>query len=65
LPRLAAIADRHGVSLTTLALAWVLTDPGVTAAVVGPRSTEHLRPLVAAAEVELTTEQRAELVAAL
>jgi aryl-alcohol dehydrogenase-like predicted oxidoreductase len=65
LPRLAAIADRHGVSLTTLALAWVLTDPGVTAAVVGPRSAEHLRPLVAAAEVELTAEQRAELVAAL
>jgi len=65
LPRLTEIADGHGVSLTTLALAWVLTDPGVTAAVVGPRSAEHLRPLVAAAELALTAEQRAEVVAAI
>ncbi|MFI9381785.1 aldo/keto reductase [Kutzneria sp. NPDC052558] len=65
LPRLAEIAAGHGVSLTTLALAWVLTDPAVTAAVVGPRSPEQLRPLVAAAEMALTDEQRAEIVAAL
>jgi aryl-alcohol dehydrogenase-like predicted oxidoreductase len=65
LPRLAAIADGYGVPLTTLALAWVLTDPGVTAAVVGPRSEEHLKPMVAAVDLVLTAEQRAELVTAI
>ena len=64
LPRLTELAESHGVPLTTLALAWVLTDPDVTAAVVGPRSSEHLRPLLAAADLELTAEQRAEIVAA-
>ncbi|MFC0437799.1 aldo/keto reductase [Kutzneria buriramensis] len=63
LPRLIELADAHGVSLTTLALAWVLTDPGVTAAVVGPRSAEHLKPMLAAVDLELTTAQRAELTA--
>ncbi|GAA3439024.1 aldo/keto reductase [Kutzneria kofuensis] len=62
LPRLIEIADGYGVPLTTLALAWVLTDPGVTAAVVGPRSAEHLKPMVAAVDLALTTEQRAELI---
>jgi len=65
LPRLAEIADGYGVPLTTLALAWVLTDPGVTAAVVGPRSEEHLKPMLAAVELDLTPERRAELVTAI
>jgi aryl-alcohol dehydrogenase-like predicted oxidoreductase len=65
LPRLTEIADGHGVTLATLALAWVLTDPGVTAALVGPRSAEHLRPLVAAVDLELTAGQRAEIEATL
>jgi aryl-alcohol dehydrogenase-like predicted oxidoreductase len=65
LPRLAEIADGYGVPLTTLALAWVLTDPGVTAAVVGPRSEEHLKPMVAAVDLTLTPQQRAELVTAI
>jgi len=65
LPRLTEIADGYGVPLTTLALAWVLTDPGVTAAVVGPRSEEHLKPMLAAVELDLTPERRAELVTAI
>ncbi|MFC0541351.1 aldo/keto reductase [Kutzneria chonburiensis] len=65
LPRLTEIADGYGVPLTTLALAWVLTDPGVTAAVVGPRSEEHLKPMLAAVDLALTPEQRAELVTAI
>jgi len=44
-----------------LALAWVLTDPGVTSAVVGPRSPEHLKPMVAAVDLNLTADQRTEL----
>jgi len=65
LRRLTEIADGYGVPLTTLALAWVLTDPGVTAAVVGPRSEEHLKPMLAAVELDLTPERRAELVTAI
>jgi aryl-alcohol dehydrogenase-like predicted oxidoreductase len=65
LPRLAEIADGYGVPLTTLALAWVLADPGVTAAVVGPRSPQQLEPMLAAVELALTPERRAELVAAI
>ncbi|MEV6603987.1 aldo/keto reductase [Kutzneria sp. NPDC051319] len=61
LPKLAELADGYGVPLTTLALAWVLTDPGVTSAVVGPRSPEHLKPLVAAVDLDLTADQRTEL----
>ena len=62
LPRLTEIADGYGVPLTTLALAWALTDPGLTSAVVGPRSEEHLKPMLAAVDLVLTPEQRAELV---
>ncbi|HEY0495372.1 MAG TPA: aldo/keto reductase [Kutzneria sp.] len=65
LPKLAEIADGYGVPLTTMALAWVLTDPGVTAAVVGPRSEGHLKPMVAAVDLTLTPQQRAELVTAI
>jgi aryl-alcohol dehydrogenase-like predicted oxidoreductase len=34
----------------TLALAWLLAQPGVTAVVVGPRRPEHLQPALAALE---------------
>jgi aryl-alcohol dehydrogenase-like predicted oxidoreductase len=55
-----AAADR-GVDLATLALAWVLTDPGVSAVIVGPRRPEQLEPALAALEVSLSEAERAEL----
>jgi aryl-alcohol dehydrogenase-like predicted oxidoreductase len=55
-----AAADR-GVDLATLALAWVLTDPGVSALIVGPRRPEQLEPALAALEVGLSEAERAEL----
>ena len=37
----------------TLALAWLLADPRVTAIVVGPRRPEHLEPALAALELDV------------
>lgn len=60
---LAGAAHQRGLPLATLALAWVLTDPGVTGAVIGPRQPEQLAQAVAAVDVDLTDADRAELAA--
>jgi len=62
LDRLAAAADRYGIPLPTLALAWVVTDPGVTALVVGPRTPAQLKTMCDALDVRLTDSDRAELI---
>ena len=54
-------ARRRGISLPTLALAWVLTDPAVAAVIIGPRSPAHLVPAIAALEVRLDADERAGL----
>jgi aryl-alcohol dehydrogenase-like predicted oxidoreductase len=58
---LEAAAAERGVSLAALALAWVLTDPGVTAAIVGPRHPEQLAPAIEALEIELDEVERVAL----
>ena len=54
-------AAERGVDTTTLALAWVLSHPQVTAVVVGPRRPEHLEPARRALELALTADERDEL----
>jgi aryl-alcohol dehydrogenase-like predicted oxidoreductase len=61
LERLGAAAADRGVDTTTLALAWVLSHPQVTAVVVGPRRPEHLEPARRALELPLTADERDEL----
>ncbi len=56
-----AMADAVGCSLPQLALAWNLHQPGVTATLAGTRNPEHARTNAAAADVELTEVQLAEL----
>lgn len=51
--RLAAIAAEAGVSLTHLALAWVVEHPAVTAALIGPRTPDQLRDLLGAIDLRL------------
>jgi aryl-alcohol dehydrogenase-like predicted oxidoreductase len=58
---LAATAGSRGVEPATLAIAWVLGHPQVTAVVVGPRRPEHLEPALAALELPLKRAERAEL----
>jgi aryl-alcohol dehydrogenase-like predicted oxidoreductase len=58
---LAAAAAERGVDMPTLAFAWLLADPRVTAVVVGPRRPEHLEPARAALDLELTPAECDEL----
>lgn len=59
---LAAAADGHGLPLATLALAWALADPAVSALLVAPRSPAQLKTMTDAVEVHLTEAERSELV---
>jgi aryl-alcohol dehydrogenase-like predicted oxidoreductase len=59
---LARRAAERDVDIATLALAWLLSNPDVTAVVLGPRRPEHLRPGLAALELELSPDERRELV---
>jgi aryl-alcohol dehydrogenase-like predicted oxidoreductase len=52
--QLIPLADRAGMSLTHLAMAFVIAHPGVTAALLGPRTMEQLDDLLAGAEVVLS-----------
>ena len=51
--RLRPVADRLGISLADLALAWNVHQPGVTAAIAGSRNPEHVRANAASGDVEL------------
>jgi aryl-alcohol dehydrogenase-like predicted oxidoreductase len=61
LEEFAVEASARGVEPATLAIAWVLGHPQVTAVVVGPRRPEQLESALAATELELTPQERAEL----
>src|SRR5579862_65369 len=53
---LVPLSTRAGVPLTHMALAFVLTHPAVTAAIIGPRTMEQLLGALGAVEVSLTDE---------
>jgi aryl-alcohol dehydrogenase-like predicted oxidoreductase len=61
LERFEEAARGRDVDMPTLALAWLLSDPYVTAVVVGPRRPAHLEPVRAAPTVELSRPERDEL----
>jgi aryl-alcohol dehydrogenase-like predicted oxidoreductase len=50
---LARLAEEAGMSLVHMALAFVLRHPAVTAAIVGPRTMEHLESQLGAVDVKL------------
>ena len=54
-------ARARGIEMGTLALAWVLHHPLMTAAVIGPRRPAHLDSAVAALAVSLSQEDAARL----
>jgi aryl-alcohol dehydrogenase-like predicted oxidoreductase len=51
---LAKLAAESGISLVHMALAFVITHPAVTSAIIGPRTREHLDGQVGALDVRLT-----------
>jgi aryl-alcohol dehydrogenase-like predicted oxidoreductase len=54
--RLAVLAEQAGMTLIELALAFVLEHPAVAAAIIGPRTMEHLESQLGAAEKRLDAE---------
>jgi aryl-alcohol dehydrogenase-like predicted oxidoreductase len=53
---LGRLADEAGMTLIEMAIAFVIRHPAVTAAIIGPRTMEHLESQLAAADVELSNE---------
>jgi aryl-alcohol dehydrogenase-like predicted oxidoreductase len=53
---LSRLADKAGISLTHLAIAFTLAHPGVTSAIIGPRTPQQLADLLAGADVRLDAE---------
>ena len=53
---LAQLADKAGLTLIELAIAFVISHPAVTSAIIGPRTMEQLESQLPAAEVALTAD---------
>jgi aryl-alcohol dehydrogenase-like predicted oxidoreductase len=51
---LAQLAEEAGMTLIEMALAFVIRHPAVTAAIIGPRTMEHLESQLTAADVQLS-----------
>jgi aryl-alcohol dehydrogenase-like predicted oxidoreductase len=54
--KLAKLAEEAGRSLIEMALAFVIRHPAVTAAIIGPRTMEHLESQLSALDVNLSEE---------
>jgi aryl-alcohol dehydrogenase-like predicted oxidoreductase len=59
--QLAQLAEEAGLSLIHMALAFVLEHPAVSAAIIGPRTMEHLEAQLGAAEAELSLDLLSEI----
>jgi aryl-alcohol dehydrogenase-like predicted oxidoreductase len=56
-----AFAKERGIHPVSLAVAWVGSHPAVTAPIIGARSVEQLEDSLAAVDIEMTKELRAEI----
>jgi aryl-alcohol dehydrogenase-like predicted oxidoreductase len=61
LEALEGMAAERGISMAGLALAWLLAEPRLTSAVVGPTRPEQLQPVVEALSHPLGAEERDQL----
>ena len=59
--KVAAVAERRGVSRAQVALAWLMAQPVVTSPIVGVTKPGHLSDAVAAVDLELSEDELAEL----
>jgi aryl-alcohol dehydrogenase-like predicted oxidoreductase len=53
------LADAKGVTLAQFALAWTMSQPGITSPIIGPRTMEQLEDNLGALNVTITDEDRA------
>jgi len=56
-----AHAASRGVHPVSLAVAWVMANPAITAPIVGARNVEQLEPSLSALDLEITPEWRSEI----
>ncbi|MBM0231460.1 aldo/keto reductase [Micromonospora sp. STR1_7] len=54
--QLAAVAEEAGLTMIQLALGFVTAHPAVTSAIIGPRTTDHLRSQLDAADTALSAD---------
>ena len=59
------IAQRHGTSVAAISVAWTLSWPGVTGAIVGARSAEQVDGWIRAGQIELSREDLDEIARAI
>lgn len=57
----AQVASSRGIPRAQVALSWVMGSPGVSAPIVGVSKAKHLEDAIAAADITLTSEERAQL----
>jgi aryl-alcohol dehydrogenase-like predicted oxidoreductase len=62
---LGPIAERHGTSVSSIAIAWALAWPGVTGAIVGARTPSQVDGWIRAASIVLTEQDLAEIASAI
>lgn len=55
--RVKQLAAQRGIPAAQLALAWVLSKPGITAPIIGATESGHIEDAVAALSVQLSTEE--------
>ena len=59
--RFAAHARDRGIHPATLGVAWVMSHPAVTAPIIGARNVQQLETSLAALDVNMTPDWRAEI----
>jgi aryl-alcohol dehydrogenase-like predicted oxidoreductase len=59
------IAERHGVSVSAVAIAWTLAWPGLSGAIVGARTPAQVDGWIQAATLQLTDQDLAEIASAI
>jgi aryl-alcohol dehydrogenase-like predicted oxidoreductase len=59
--RFTTYAAEHGMHPATLAVAWVMSNPAITAPIIGARNVEQLEPSLAALDVDMTPQWRNEI----
>jgi aryl-alcohol dehydrogenase-like predicted oxidoreductase len=56
-----SLAEARGKSVSQVALAWLLSQPGITSPIIGPRSLEQLEDNLGAAGLRLASEEKSQL----
>jgi aryl-alcohol dehydrogenase-like predicted oxidoreductase len=56
-----SLAAAHNLSASQVSIAWLLTNPGITSPVIGPRNLEQLKDNLGAAGVRRTAEEKSQL----